>query len=270
MNLESASEAAAPAASFLPLDLPELFVGGYSTRFGGVSPPPYDTLNLSFRVGDYPKNVRENRLRLASALSLDLDCFVFPQLAHSGGIAVVSDADRGRGAYDYESAFPQTDALITSTAGVVLAVNVADCVPIILIDEDTPAVAVVHAGWRGTVARIAEGTVRAMQDAFGSRPKSLKAFIGPSIGPTSYLVSAEVGHQAIAACRASEVVARSSDGSFRLDLWAANAHILKAAGIPPENIECSETDTMLSQAFFSARRQSMTGRFAGLVAIRRG
>lgn len=253
--------------SFLPVDLPEPFVAGYSTRRGGVSPPPYDTLNLSFRVGDEACNVLENRRRLATRIGFDLDAFVFSQVVHGDGVALVSVVDRGRGVYDYEDAVPGADALITSAPGVVLAMNVADCVPIILVDNRTPAVAIVHAGWRGTVARIAERTVRIMVDDFGSRSDCLSAFIGPSIGPTSYVVSREVARQAVAAAGASDVITESSDGSLRLDLWSSNALTLQRGGVLAGNIRSSDIDTMRSNAFFSARRENMTGRFAALVAI---
>jgi polyphenol oxidase len=115
-------------------------LAGCTGRGGGVSKPPYDKLNLGLHVGDDPGAVLENRRLLADALGVELSSFVFAQQVHEGRVRVVTAADRGRGALRVEDALPDTDALITREAGVVLAAMHADCVPVVLFDPLTPAV----------------------------------------------------------------------------------------------------------------------------------
>jgi polyphenol oxidase len=253
-------------AGFVWAPTPPGFVAGYSTRSGGVSAAPFDTLNLSFRVGDDQACVLENRSRLAATIGIGIDDFVFAQLAHGSAVVEVSAGDRGRGARNYESAFPATDSLITATPGVALAVNVADCVPIILIDSETPAVGVVHAGWRGTLAHIAAKSVAAMGRAFATQPHQVSAFVAPSIAPESCVVSDEVAAQAIAAYPHVEVI-RAVDGMVTLDLRAANVADLKAAGVRAEAVRLAAVNTYEARDLYSARRESPTGRFAAVSMI---
>jgi YfiH family protein len=167
-------------------------LAGCTTRGGGVSDPPYDHLNLGLHVGDDPGAVLENRRRLAAAIGVEPSAFVFAQQVHGGEVRVVTAADRGRGALRFEDGLPDTDALITRAAGVVLTVMHADCVPVVLLDPLTPAVGVVHAGRGGAVHHVVRHTVEAMRTQFGSAPATLVVGIGPSIGPASYEVGGEV------------------------------------------------------------------------------
>ncbi|HCU94332.1 MAG TPA: hypothetical protein DHU96_17090, partial [Actinobacteria bacterium] len=130
-----------------------------TTRHGGVSSGAYATLNLGFHVGDDSEAVLENRRRAASALGADPGDFVFCDQAHGREVRVVSAEDRGRGARTLDDAIGQADALVTSDPGTVLVVMVADCVPIVLYDPVAHVLACVHAGWRGTVARVAEAAL---------------------------------------------------------------------------------------------------------------
>ena len=123
-----------------------------TTRQGGVSPGEYATMNLSFSVGDRPERVVENRRRAAAALGAGLGDLVFATQVHGAVAQVVTSADRGRGAAAPGDTVGAADALVTGDPGVVLAVLVADCVPIVLYDPRAHVLACVHAGWRGTVA----------------------------------------------------------------------------------------------------------------------
>src|SRR5690349_4163987 len=127
-----------------------------TTRHGGVSGGDYATLNLSFGVGDRPENVLENRRRAAAALGAGLADFVFGSQAHGAVARIVTGADRGRGAAVADEGVGEADALVTADPGTVLAVVVADCVPIALYDPGAHVLACVHSGWRGTVARVAQ------------------------------------------------------------------------------------------------------------------
>jgi YfiH family protein len=262
-----------------------LLRAGCTGRGGGVSEAAYQTLNLGLHVGDDPQAVRENRRRVAQALGTHPASFAIGHQVHGAGVRVVRQADRGRGALTPADAFPDTDALITRERGIVLAVLVADCVPVILFDPITPAVGVVHAGWKGTVAHVARNAVEAMSREFASDPHTLLAGVGPSIGPASYEVSTDVAAlaqgefpgESIVRARGSEHDAHNESGNENdeqnekhlLDLWGANTADLVNAGVPRERIEVAELDTFeLHGQFFSHRRQAPTGRFMALAMLR--
>jgi YfiH family protein len=233
-----------------------------TTRHGGVSEGPYESLNIALHVHDDPGRVVENRERAAAALGVPLDSFVFAQQTHGAHVQSVTAADRGRGVRDHETGFDATDALITSERGVVLAITVADCVPVVLFDAVTPAVAIAHAGWRGTVAHIATRTVEALQRTYGTRPEDIVAAIGPSIGPDSFEVGRDVASFFPDARPTSAT-------KFTLDLWSANVSDLVAAGVAPGRIEVAGIDTFTDERFFSHRRDGHphTGRFLAAVAL---
>jgi YfiH family protein len=243
-------------------------IAGCTGRAGGVSEPPYDTLNLGLHVEDDREAVLENRRRLAGALGVEPESFVIPHQIHRGRVTAVGTADRRRGTNGVEDAVPDTDALITRDTGVVLATIHADCVPIILFDPLTPAIGVAHAGWGGTVHHVARNTVDAMRGELGSDPASLLAGIGPSIGPASYEVGAEVAERAEAEFPAADVVRARGNGKFLLDLWQSNVADLVSAGVPRSNIELAGIDTYQSvERFFSDRRRRPTGRFLAVAML---
>ncbi len=244
-------------------------LAGCTGRAGGVSSAPYEQLNLGFHVGDDPASVRENRLRVATSVGADLGSFVVAEQVHEGTVATVTSADAGRGASDAASAIAATDALITQVPGLVLAVLVADCVPVIVSDPETPAIGVAHAGWRGTVSHIARNTVQAMAGSFGSDPAQMRAAIGPSIGPQSYEVGEDVAARARSEFPEGQAVSEDGEGRLFFDLWASNRADLLGAGLPAERIEVAEVDTYSSEElFFSHRRRQPSGRFMALAALR--
>jgi YfiH family protein len=168
---------------------------------------------------------------------------------------------------------PDADALVSATAGDVLAVQVADCVPLLLGDPRTGAVAAVHAGWRGSAAGIAAATVHTLTAEFGVRPADLVAAVGPSIGACCY----EVGPELLDAFRQSGAdedqlarwFARTATGSLRLDLWAVNRDQLVAAGVPPGQIHQSGLCTQTHAAVFDSYRVAgpNAGRMAALIRV---
>jgi polyphenol oxidase len=253
----------------------ELFAGhsrliaGCSDRLGGVSKPPYDELNVGLHVGDDPDAVIENRRRVVEAIGADFDSLVMPLQVHKGEVAVVTAADRGSGARSLDDAIADTDAIVTDEPGVVLAVMLADCVPVIVFDPLTPAVGVAHAGWGGTVNHVTRNTVLALTQHYGSNPADMLAGVGPSIGPASYEVGDDVAQQARAAFPAVDVVRSQADGKYLFDLWESNVADLVAAGVPRDSIEVAGIDTFASaDRFFSHRRQRPTGRFMALAWLR--
>ena len=206
-----------------------------TARHGGVSTGPYATLNLSLSVGDDPAHVLENRRRLAAALGANPGNFVFARQVHGAGVRIVGPADRGSGAFTLDDAVPDTDALVTTSPDVVLAILTADCVPIVLHDPVAGVLACVHAGWRGTVARVPAAAVAAMQ-SLGSRPSDILAGVGPAAAPARYQVGPDV-HRAVTqsfgpAAATFLHVDPAAPGRWLLDLWSATRHVLREAGLP--------------------------------------
>jgi polyphenol oxidase len=243
-----------------------------STRHGGVSAPPHDSLNLGLWTEDDAEAVIENRRRLFAAFGLPFERSVWCRQVHSDGVVAVGEADAGRGAADEASVVPDADAMVTDTPGLPLCVKVADCVPVAIVDPERGALGLAHAGWGGTVARICSATVAAMAERFGSEPGALHAAIGPSIGPAGYEVGAEVIERAREAhgTRAAELLAPRGEKAL-FDLWAANRIDLEEAGLAADRIEVAAlaSDERLEDFFSHRREAGRTGRFAAVAMLRR-
>jgi hypothetical protein len=234
-------------------------------RTGGVSRGPYGSLNLAAHVGDRPADVAENRRRVRAALSLPTEPLWLTQLH---GTRVV-DADARDGAAAVEGppeqgvSFrpPQADAAVTRRPGCVLAVMVADCLPVLLARRDGAAIAVAHAGWRGLAAGVLEAAVCAL----GSAPEALCAWLGPVIGPAHFEVGAEV-HAAFCAGDpgASGAFAPNERGRWQCDLPALARRRLAALGLTSVHGEAPCTFSQ-PERFYSYRREPVTGRLAALL-----
>ena len=245
-------------------------VHGISGRRGDPARRPRG-LNLSFFGAERPEEIVAARQEVCAALGLRLEELVAPRQVHGKRVAAVSLADRGRGAFERESALPETDALTTADAGVALFVSAADCVPLLFFDPVVGAIGAAHAGWRGTVAKIAAETVTAMGERYGSRPADLIVGIGPAIGPCCYAVGDEVVEAVAGAFGDTRgLVSPARDGRRHLDLWAANRTALLAAGVRPENIERADICTACRRdIFFSHRAEGgRAGRFGAIIAMR--
>ncbi|HUU41074.1 MAG TPA: peptidoglycan editing factor PgeF [Desulfatiglandales bacterium] len=236
-----------------------------STRTGGISKPPYNSLNLGFHVGDNPEDVLNNRKRLSSALKIPLNQFTTAGQIHSDKVSIISEGSRGKGGTNHKDAIDGADAMVTNVADICLIVLVADCVPILFFDPQKEVVGIAHAGWRGTLKCIAKNTVRTMETAFGSLTKDIIVGIGPSIGPCCYKVGPEVISQVRGVFHAANeyIVNESGDGTGYLDLQKANLKQLLHAGIEKKNIETASICTCHNpDLFFSYRHQKgYTGRF---------
>lgn len=254
-------------AAFDGLDLDVLV----TTRRGGVSSGSYESLNLGLHVGDEAVDVLENRRRAAVAVGAGLGDMVFCNQAHGREVRVVSAADRGSGALRLDDAIASTDALVTAEPGIVLVVMVADCVPVVLYDPVAHVLACVHAGWRGTVARVSEASVAAMQ-ALGATPEHIIAGLGPAISPDGYQVGADVvaaAEQNLGSA-AAEVIRPDGTGKWLFDLWAANRIVLREAGLADERISVAAIPTGSDgpNLFFSDREVRPCGRFAAIARLR--
>jgi YfiH family protein len=241
-----------------------------TTTAGGVSVGPYESLNLGLHVGDDPAAVVENRRRAAAAIGLGLDDLVFCNQTHGRMVVSVDAQDRGLGTTSTADAIDGTDALVTTTPGLGLVVMVADCVPIVL-HHRGGAVAVVHAGWRGTVARVAEAAVEVLCATTGEGPEAIAVGIGPAIAADRY----QVGPEVVAAARASlsedeiDAAVRAEpdlEERWTFDLVTANARILTAAGVPADAIATAGHPTG-DGTFFSDRTARPCGRFAVIARL---
>ncbi len=231
------------------------FPHGFTTRRGGVSRPPFGGLNLGGAVGDDPADVarnwealeRETRLRFARVRQVHGDRVVVARAREGGAVE-------------------EADAVVSTSPGVAACVAVADCVPILLADPRSGAVAAVHAGWRGTLAHATARAVEALSREVGAQPGDLLAAIGPAIGPCCYQVSQEVAQAFRDDLGAGIAVARPAGP--HVDLWLANEVVLRQAGLEPERIEVLGRCTACEpDAFFSHRRDhGRTGRQVGFIA----
>lgn len=240
-------------------------VVAFSERMGGVSEPPYASLNLAAHVGDEPAAVDENRRRFLGALGLaeHRRCLTCAEQVHGTGVRIVRPGEAGQGARAAGGAppVPAADALVTMQAGIPLMLLFADCVPVIVVAERARAVAVAHAGWRGLAAGVIRNAVAALRAA-ASSDEDLVAYVGPHIGPCCY----EVGPEVVSQFANKFVTIRRA--SAVLDLGAAAAEELESSGVPRERQchlgICTAHNT---ERFFSYRAEGRTGRHAALVCI---
>jgi YfiH family protein len=223
-----------------------------TTRAGGVSAPPFDTLNLGDHVGDDPAAVAANRERLTAALRLGDDSVVWMNQVHGDHVVVVDGP--------LDGAVDKTDALITATPRLALAVVTADCVPVLMGDARAGVVAAVHAGrvgaQNGVVARAVEAMLRA-----GAHAEDISALLGPAVSGRNYEVPEQMAAEVEAALPGSRTT--TSRGTAGLDLRAGIARQLTTFGISAIDIDprCTVEDRNL----FSHRRDAPTGRLASLV-----
>lgn len=215
-------------------------------------------------TGDEEIEYAEFRKELAVSGEWQISQFVFPRQTHSDHVEVVQQKNP-------LPAIPDTDALVTNQPGIFVCVQTADCVPVLLYDPVKRVVAAVHAGWKGTISKIAANTVRRMIEEFGCSPTDIVAGIGPSIHMHAYEVGPEVVSAVESNFTNSPALLKPSlkNGHAYFDLWEANKTVLEEAGIPEENIEimglCSFEH---SDLFYSARRDgAATGRMVSGIAL---
>jgi hypothetical protein len=229
-------------------------VHAFTTRTGGVSEGPFESLNLSWSRGDDKALVTENRARLAAALGgpdLVLKVDAKPQGVWSAG---------------------EGDALISDQPGLALCAQTADCTPVLLFDPERPAIAAIHAGWRGAVAQIVPKALGAMSKAYGTRAQAVQAAIGPAISKENYRVGPEVLAQFEALFGDLDdalIGPRDREGGAGLDVAQACKRQLEAAGVTSITRldHCTFAD---SARFFSSRRAARDGHpgvFGGQVAV---
>jgi YfiH family protein len=239
------------------------FRHGFSLRTGGVSAAPFAALNLARNVGDSPEAVRENHRLFADIVGYDPARLYEVSQVHGAGVEVAEGGDpvafRGR----------EADALVGRAPGVAVGVRVADCVPLLVADPSSGAVAAIHAGWRGVVAGVIRSGIEALRRASKAEPGALLCAIGPHIGPDAFEVGDDVARQIAAAAPDAARVVLAREPRPHVSLERAVVAQLLALGMTAGNIErvpgCTFSEP---ERFYSFRRDgSRSGRhLAAIVA----
>lgn len=234
------------------------------TRHGGTSPTPWAKLNLGSLVGDKLEHVEENRRRIFNAIARPIESLFDVWQVH-GTEVVCAEVPR-----PLSAPHQKADVILTDNPDVTLLMRFADCVPIFFYDPIHKVVGLAHAGWQGTVRRVAEAAVRGLRSAYGSRSEDILAAIGPSIGVDHYEIGPDV-IQEVQRTFGSDASSLLPDqnGAVKFDLWAANRLVLEQAGV-----RCIETAGICTachiEDWFSHRgEQGQTGRFGVVIGLRK-
>ncbi|HBF05581.1 MAG TPA: peptidoglycan editing factor PgeF [Prevotella sp.] len=249
-----------------------------TTRKGGVSTGNYGEFNINEYCGDEPENIARNRKLLADELGIATDRIIMPHQVHGVEVRQIAAEYLSMPENIRKMVLEGVDAVMTDQTGVCVGVSTADCIPILLYDEEHHAVAAIHAGWRGTLARIVHKTLQEMAFAYQSAPKKLKAVIGPGISLDNFEVGDEV-YEAFeqAAFPMGEIAEQRPNAAFHvsaaerdrmaeagnieqplkwhINLPLCNKQILIHCGVPEANIQdCGICTYAHSDEFFSARK----------------
>ena len=245
------------------------FTNGFSTRSGGVSPMPQDSLNLAGFNEDDAENIYENRRRFLKIFSGDWTLTGCWQV-HSADVRIIHNEQEAQPKPGVLGDDQYCDALVSNTPRILLTVKTADCVPILIGDSTTGAFAAVHAGWRGTSTSIVRRAIEQLQQEYGARATDLRAAIGPAANACCY----EVGSEVIDLFKerfpeSDHLLTPTREGHARIDLHQANRDQLISASVSPERIHTAPLCTMnRNDLFFSYRREkSLNGRVGRLMSV---
>ena len=238
---------------------------GFNPRTGGVSQAPYDTLNLGRSVGDRPEHVAENLRRFAGAVGYEPAALFETSQVHGGAVRVVVAGEDPASVRREEA-----DALVAPPGGIAIGVRIADCVPVLICDDGSGAVAAVHAGWRGVVAGVVEAGVAALAATCGNTPRRFRAALFPHIGGCCFEVGDDVAAQLAVLHPEPERVVDRSRGKPRVDLALVVSSKLQACGLAAGEIErvagCTRCEP---ERFFSFRRDGQrSGRHIAAIISR--
>lgn len=242
----------------------------FTSRLGGVSSGIYNSLNLGFHAGDGKLNVIKNRQLIADSIGVFPASFVAAEQVHGDKVYIVNKDNIGAGALKYQNSLSGIDAIITEEKGIPLLLLYADCVPLFFVDPIKRIVALAHAGWKGTVKKIAKKIILLMKEKYGVKAKNILVAIGPSISKDFY----EVDDIVIKQFRKSfdnpeDFIVDKGKGHYLLDLWQANIDTLKEVGIIEEHVTLSNYCTFRNnQYFYSYRKEKgKTGRMASIIYL---
>lgn len=240
------------------------FVNGFSTRLGGVSDFPNNSLNLAGFDEDPAENIYENRRRFLNAIGVGFTLATAWQV-HGDGVKIIKDQS------DVDNSEERFDGLVSHMSGLLVGVKTADCVPVLIGDPFKKAFGAIHAGWRGTAASIVVRAVEKMQSEFGSEPRDMIAAIGPAAGCDNYEVGSDVIEAFEETFEGSEKYFKTTrEGHARVDLHLANKDQLLSCGVPLDAVYTAPYCTMeRPDLFFSyrleKRKYGKTGRLLSVI-----
>ena len=243
---------------FNSLQMPGLFHGIFS-RKGGVSPAPWSSLNLGGTVGDEPANVQKNLSRLLSVSGFSHQQLVQVKQIHSSTVVKTAQP---------LDAIDEGDAITTDQRGLLLLMRFADCVPILFFDPENTAIAIAHAGWKGTLNGVVTEVVKAMRQHYGSSPAKLSVGIGPSIGPDHYQIGSDVIEKTKHAFpnNFKDIIIQDGD-QVKLDLWEANRIHLEQLGVRQIDLANICTGCDLDHWYSHRAENGRTGRFGAVIGL---
>lgn len=238
-------------------DISQDVVAFSTTRQGGYSEGNYGQFNINRYCGDSAEAISQNRLALCQLLQIDDRHLLMPHQVHLTEVAVIDEAFLCLDDDERQQHLEGIDAIMTDRAGVCIGVSTADCIPVLLYDSVHHAVCAIHAGWRGTVSRIVEQSIKAMTATYGTNPMDVVAQIGPGISLDSFEVGDEVYDAFAQAGFPMEQISRR-EAKWHIDLPTCNRLQLLSMGVKPERISVSDICTYKAyDTFFSARRLSI-------------
>lgn len=237
----------------------------HTTRLGGESKPPYDSFNLALHVGDDAEQVLKNRELLRNDFGFER--VLYMNQTHSNVVTIVDENNALADNFD-------CDGLVTKLRGVGLAVMTADCLPLLLCDEQNDVVAAVHCGWRGIERGIINNALTAME-SLGSKRSSISAYMGPAIGPDSFEVGHEVRDAFLAQDKANDVAfvekvgVTSEDGfpKYNCNIYTLTINALKAAKVEAPVFGSQKDTCMRAPVYYSYRKSKVTGRMATVICL---
>lgn len=230
------------------------------TRRGGVSRPPFATLNMGHTVGDDLEAVKINHQRALAALGWRREDVATCYQVHGTRVGVAGLADQGH-------VRPGTDALLTAEPGVVLMLRFADCVPVLFYERRRRVIGLAHAGWRGVAVGVIPATIATLVEAFDVRPADLWAGVGPAIGPCCYEVGPEVVEQISASLDGKAPFRQGNGDRLYLDLWTAVQRQLEESGVGQVKVAELCTACHTDDWFSHRAEKGQTGRFGIAIGL---
>jgi YfiH family protein len=214
------------------------------------------------------KKIYHNYEKLAKVFNLNLNDFVLSDQIHEDNVLVVDESYKSNN-FLYERKIKNTDALITNKKNIILVTLYADCTPIYFFDPKNNVIGLAHSGWKGTIKKIAEKTVKKMQNVYNSNPEDILVALGPSIGPNSFEVREDVKILFEKTFPKNiNIIKKKDKEKYLINIWKAIEYTLINTGIKKENILISDIDTYSNtDLFFSYRKEGKTGRMAAIMAL---
>lgn len=254
-------EAGIKYASSHILDTLDFVRHGFLSRTGGISKPPFASLNFDTRDGDNIENVEHNKSMAGRLFGFDVPRLLTINQVHGNDVLIIDKPVKDISGISKTSA----DAIITNQYGIAIGILTADCVPILLADPVKKLISVVHAGWRGTVKRIVQKTIEIMINHFDSDKEAILAAIGPSIGQCCYKVDGAVAKE----FENNEFINKKAD-YWELDLKMINLNQMVSSGVLEKNISVEDICTSCrNDLFFSYRADNKkTGRQLNFIMMR--